>query len=288
MPYSSRMSLTWRLSAISVVLTTLAACGSDDFSGAGTDTFIPPAESSDPFDEVEIDGDIDDSEEFIEEDYDPDMSAPPGLGWSGSIPVIDHDGYSYDADFQIEFSEPIADPTYAKPGEVEVSFTWSASLELTNTTPSREAPASGMTVRPWWPEDSEICTLGWANLQAADLRGPDDSGLIDEHQQPYCARYLALSEWSRWGQPVAIPEGESAMSSIEGEEVVLTVPEDSAAAVIEELRNPEVWTLESESFAGECTSSGSFSSTLHVLAMSNDTNGLVCDGLQLDVIGLTP
>jgi hypothetical protein len=94
----------------------------------------------------------------------PAPESPPtaeGQELTGSVPIVDKDGYTYSIGFTINVGAFVSDVTNAKPGFVDASAPINGdAVAVTNTTPGREAPSPGDLGRivALYSPNSIVCT----------------------------------------------------------------------------------------------------------------------------------
>lgn len=174
----------------------------------------------------------DDTRAEEEPDAEPAEAAGPLLTdtWT------DDDGYSYE--FSVLTAEGTAskDVANAKPGEANLTWSYTITGEVTNTTPERNAPMPSLRVEPVWPASSPVCSLGWLLIQ------PAFNSNTDGREEAWCT--LGNAPWQPLtdGNQIMMNETVAVNASVSNP-IEVPAPEADADAIIAELQAPPMWAI---------------------------------------------
>lgn len=158
----------------------------------------------------------------------------------------DSDGYSYNFVLQTTSGTAKKDVANAKPGMADITWEYTVTGSITNTTPQRNSPVPNVATGPLWPATSAVCTSGGFTQPAFNTLTPLDNKWCTLSNTPF--------RFDVKGQTIGINGTLPALA--QGSNMVsFTVPEGQADAVIAELKSPVVWELgrgEGKDLSGRC------------------------------------
>lgn len=188
------------------------------------------------------DGDYSVAEAATEESPAPaDEPSPPVLTdtWT------DNDGYTYSFTLDTAAAEATKDVANAKPGEANISWSYTFSGTVTNTTPDRNAPSVELKVQPMWAAGSSLCSLIGPLVDRAF-----DSNTAGR-EEGWCTRTNFPFSLSTSGD---IPmDGLATVQTSGGSVYAIAVPEANAEAIMAELKSPTLWAVARDQGDGRLT-----------------------------------
>lgn len=165
---------------------------------------------------------------------------------SGSASLSDMDGYTFDVAFSAQLSDAAADPTLAPPGETDVRYPASTTIEVTNITPSRQARLDvfqALHLHAAWPSNSTLCRHVGSPITMIAAGEPAVTG----QDAPYCSLRVAGFNWAEGAArngPAYVVDPGGAAGGAGASDLSLRVDESAAPEIVAALREgPKFWYL---------------------------------------------